>query len=166
MTESGKSLSNSKNYCSVFEKISKINDVKQNEKHPFTFNIRIWKGKCWILSEMGKFEYKMADFENHRRFSLRCLSKGLIPTSVKLKTNIKTPKAKYIIKKTEISLLNERIRSINNSIAMFRTIIDTCKNQLENIIDEATMEECLSYIERRREQRHQKTQRETFVQVL
>ena len=36
MTESGKSLSNSKNYCSVFEKISKINDVKQNEKHPFT----------------------------------------------------------------------------------------------------------------------------------
>ena len=37
MTESGKSLSNSKNYCSVFEKISKINDVKQNEKHPFTY---------------------------------------------------------------------------------------------------------------------------------
>ena len=35
MTESGKSLSNSKNYCSVLEKISKINDVKQNEKHPF-----------------------------------------------------------------------------------------------------------------------------------
>ena len=35
MTESGKSLSNSKKYCSVLEKISKINDVKQNEKHPF-----------------------------------------------------------------------------------------------------------------------------------
>ena len=75
---------------------------------------------------------------------------------MKLKTNIKTPKAKYIIKKTEISLLNERIRSINNSIAMFRTIIDACKNQLENIIDDAIMGECLSYIERRREQRHQK----------
>ena len=70
---------------------------------------------------------------------------------------IKTPKAKYIIKKTEIALLNERIRSINNSIAMFRTIIDTCKNQLENVLDETAMEECLSYIERRREQRHQKT---------
>ena len=39
MTESGKSLSNSKNYCSVFEKISKINDVKQNEKHPFINNM-------------------------------------------------------------------------------------------------------------------------------
>ena len=54
MTESGKSLSNSKKYCSVLEKICKINDVKQNEKHPFIFNIRIWKGKCLILSEMGK----------------------------------------------------------------------------------------------------------------
>ena len=37
MTESGESLSNSKKYCSVLEKISKINDVKQNEKHPFIF---------------------------------------------------------------------------------------------------------------------------------
>ena len=37
MTESGESLSNSKKYCSVLEKISKINDVKQNEKHPFRY---------------------------------------------------------------------------------------------------------------------------------
>ena len=40
---------------------------------------------------------------------------------------------------------------------MFETIIDTCKNQLESLIDEATMEECHRYIERRREQRQQKT---------
>ena len=157
MTESGKSLSSSKKYYSVLEKISKINDVKQNEKHQFRFNIKIWKRKCWNLLEMGKFEYNMADFENHRQFSLRCLSKGIIPTSVKLKTSIKTLKAKYIIRKAEISLLNERIRSINNSIAMFKIVIDTCRNQLESIIDEATMEECHIYIERRREQRHQKT---------
>ena len=35
MTESGKSLSNSKKYCSLLEKILGIYDVKQNEKHPF-----------------------------------------------------------------------------------------------------------------------------------
>ena len=104
-----------------------------------------------------KFEYKVVDFKNHRQFSLRCLNKGIILTSVKLKTNIKTPKAKCIIKKAEISLLNERIRLINNSIAMFEIIIDTCKNQLESLTDEATMEECHRYMERRREQRHQKT---------
>ena len=47
---------------------------------------------------------------------------GIIPTNVRLKTNIKTPKGKYIIKKAELALLNERMRSINNSITMFKTM--------------------------------------------
>ena len=123
------------------------------------------KESVGIYQRWEKFEYKMADFQNHRWFSLRCLSKGLIPTSVKLKTNIKIPKGKCIIRKAEISLLNERIRSINNSITMFKTVRDTCINQLESIVDEATMEECHRCIESRREQRHQKT-RETPVQIL
>ena len=56
----------------------------------------------------------------------------------------------YIIKKAEISLLNERIRSINNSITMFRTMRDTCINQLESMVDKKTMEECYMYIEKKR----------------
>ena len=97
----------------------------------------------------------MADFLNHRCFSLRCLSKGIIPTSVRLKSNIKTPKGKYIIRRAELALLNERIRAINNSIAMFKIVIDTCMNQLESILDRRTMEDCHTYIEYRREGRHQ-----------
>ena len=49
---------------------------------------------------------KMADFKNHRRFLLRCISKGIIPVSVKLKSNVKTPKGNYIVKKAERALLN------------------------------------------------------------
>ena len=103
-----------------------------------------------IYQRWEKFEYKMVDFQNHRCFSLRCLSKGIIPTSVRLKTNIKTPKGKYIIKKAELALLNERIRSINNSITIFKTTRDTCINQLESIVDKETMEECYMYVKRRR----------------
>ena len=110
-----------------------------------------------IYRRWEKFEYKMADFLNHRHFFLRCLSKGLIPTSVRLKSNIKTPKGKYIIKKAELALLNERIRVINNSIAMFKIVIDTCMKQLEDTLDKETMEDCYMYIEYRREGRHQKT---------
>ena len=110
-----------------------------------------------IYCRWEKFEYKMADFQNHRHFSLGCLSKGIIPTSVRLKTNIKTPKGKYIVKKAELALLNERIRSINNSVTMFRTIRDTCINQLESMLDKRTMEERYIYMEVRREQRHWKT---------
>ena len=38
-------------------------------------NLRWWE----------KLEMKMADFKNHRRFTLRCLSQGLVPVSIKLK---------------------------------------------------------------------------------
>ena len=32
-----------------------------------------------------KMEGKVSDFKNHRRFSLRCLDKDLVPVSLKLK---------------------------------------------------------------------------------
>ena len=99
----------------------------------------------------------MADFSNHRRFSLRCLSKGLIPVSVRLKSNIKTPKGRQIIKKAEIALLNERVRSINNSLTMFTIQRDTCINQLKDNLDKETMEKCERCIKEKREIRHLKT---------
>ena len=52
--------------------------------------------------------------------------------------------------------MRESDRSIIQ-LPCFEIIIDTCKNQLEILTDEANMEECHRYIERRREQRHQKT---------
>ena len=57
----------------------------------------------------------MADFQNHQRFTLRCLSKDLIPVSIKLKTTVKTPKGIYIVRKAERMLMNERIRLINTT---------------------------------------------------
>ena len=55
--------------------------------------------RCW-----ENLEYKITDFENHPRFSLRCLSKDIIPVSVRLKSNIKTPKGKHIVRKAERKL--------------------------------------------------------------
>ena len=77
-----------------------------------------------IYRRWEKYEYKMADFQNHQRFSLRCLSNNIIPTSVRLKSTIRTPKAKYIIHRAEKALLNERIRSITNTISMFKILRD------------------------------------------
>ena len=104
-----------------------------------------------------KLEMKMVDFSNHRRFSLRCLSKGLIPTSIKLKSNIRTPKGQHIIYKAEKSLLNERIRNINNTIAMLKLQVDTCTYLLETNLDGKIMEECIKFIKNKREKRHFQT---------
>ena len=42
-------------------------------------------------------------------------------------------------------------------LPFFKTIRDTCINQLESMVDKETMEECYMYIESRREQIHLKT---------
>ena len=98
----------------------------------------------------------MADFSNHRRFTLRCLSKNLIPVSARLKSTFKTPKSKEIIRKAERTLLNDQVRLNNNSLAMFKELRDTCIHNLNTILEDERMRECESFIKIRREARHQK----------
>ena len=107
----------------------------------------------------------MAEFTKHRRFTLRCLSKGLVPVSIHLKKNIKTPKGLQIIRRAERSLLNERVRSINNTLNMLKSQRDTCIDQLSN----DWMDKCKDFIEVGREQQHLKTlnrQKEKFNRLL
>ena len=123
---------------------------------------------AYIVSEYGKenmktfwqwekTEMKMAHFQNHRRFSLRCLSKDIIPVSVKLRHNVKAPKGNYIVRKAEKALLNEGMRSINNTITMFKYQIDTCIGQLKIRTDKKMMEDFYIFIMNKRESRHLKT---------
>ena len=96
----------------------------------------------------------MADFKNHRRFSLICLSEDVILVSIRLKSNIKTPKGQYIIRRAEKALLNERIWSINNSIYMFNHQLDISKTELEKEITKEDLNECQNFINTRREAWH------------
>ena len=54
-----------------------------------------------IFHRWEKYEKKMADFANHRRCTLRCLNEDLVPVSVRLTKNNKTPKGLQIIRKTK-----------------------------------------------------------------
>ena len=93
----------------------------------------------------------MADFQNQRCFTHKCLGEKVVPVSIKLKSQVKTPKGLQIIRKAEISLLNERIRSINNTINMLRQEKYTCIRKLKEKLDEDLMKECENFIEKRRE---------------
>ena len=104
-----------------------------------------------IFWQWEKLEYKMAAFQNHRIFSLRCLKEDLVPVSVQLRNNVKTPKAKIITRKAERTLLNERIRTINNTIAMATSKRDACMNTLLTIFSKEIMDECARLINIRRE---------------
>ena len=50
-----------------------------------------------------------------------------------------------------------RVRSINNSLTMFKIQWDTCINNLDRAIDRETLNNCHDFIKVRREGRHQKT---------
>ena len=110
-----------------------------------------------LLHQWERIEGKMSDFKNHRQFSLRCLSNDVILVSIRLKSNIKTPKGQEIIRRAEKALLNERILSINNSIYVFNLQLDTCKTDLAKKIKEEDLKNCEDFIEARREARHYKT---------
>ena len=110
-----------------------------------------------IFHCLERIQLKMADFQNHRCFTLRCLSEKVVPVSIRLKSQVKTPKGLQIIRKAEISLLNERIRSINNTINMLSLESDTCIRRLKEKLKEEDFQQCNNFIEERREARHHKT---------
>ena len=110
-----------------------------------------------IFCRWEKYERKMANFANHRRFTLRCLSKGLVPVSICLTKNIRTPRGLQIIKRAERALMNERIRSINNTLNMVSNLRDTCENQLREVLSDEWMGKCREFIEVGRENQHLKT---------
>ena len=66
-----------------------------------------------IYRDWEKMEGRVSNFKNHQRFLLRCLDKGLVPVSLKLKKHVRTQRGESIIQKAEKQLLNERIKSIN-----------------------------------------------------
>ena len=105
---------------------------------------------------LERIQLKMADFQNHRHFTLRCLAEEVVPVSIKLKGQVKTPKGLQIIRKVEIALINERVKSINNTLNMLGLEFDTCMRRLKEKIKEEDLLECISFIEKSKEARHLK----------
>ena len=109
------------------------------------------------------------DFANHRRFTLRCLKEDLVPVIICFKKNIKMPKGLQIIRRAEKVLLNERVRSINNTLNMLKTQQDICIDHVERVLNEEWMDRIKEFIEIRREKQHYKTlerQKDKFDRFL
>ena len=109
-----------------------------------------------IFRKWENLNMKICDYENHRRFSLRCLGNGIIPVSIRLKNHIRTQRSDNIIYKAEKSLLNERIREVNNTLNILKHDVYMYRNKLSGILREDLMEESLRFIKEHRESRHKR----------
>ena len=122
--------------------------IKQEFGKESVLKLQLWE----------KAEKKMADYKNHRIFSIKCLKRDIIPVSIKLRTSLHTRKASQIVRKAERQLLNECIRNINNTIEINMFKRDAYFQQLEKELDQGTLQECLNFISKVRECRHKRVQ--------
>ena len=67
---------------------------QQNEKSTSNYIRREWDRGTAIVQRVGKASVKACDYNNHRIFTIRCIHKELVPVSIKLKTALRTEKAK------------------------------------------------------------------------
>ena len=87
------------------------------------------------------------DYKNHRIFTLRCTHKELVPVSIRLKTTLRTEKARKIIRTTENQLLQARIKS-TNSILDNAKQMELCRSKLASILSTSKFSRCQGFVEK------------------
>ena len=101
-----------------------------------------------LFRDWERLWLRASDYKNHRIFTLRCLHKELIPVSIKLKSTLKTEKARKIIRKTEKDLLQARIKAINSILDNIAKQTEECKSQLPSIISAQRLRECQGFVDK------------------
>ena len=104
-----------------------------------------------LLWEWESLEIKDSDYRNHQRFTLRCISKDLIPDSVRLKSIINIKIAKQIVHRAERHLLQDRVKGINGILWDNAIKLDTWRSRLLSLVTTTTMEKCTDFINKVRE---------------
>ena len=101
-----------------------------------------------MLRDWERLQLRESDYKNHRIFTLRCLHKDLVPVSIKLKSTLKTDRAKKIVRKAEKDLIQARIKSINSILDNVAKQTEECRSQLASIILTERLRECQCFIDK------------------
>ena len=112
-----------------------------------------------LLQLWEKYTLKECEYKNHRIFTLRCIYKGVILVSVRLKSEGSklTKRAREIILKAEKQLLWDRVRCINAMLEDSRKAINKCREDLVSRVTNTTdRHKCSSFIEKVSEDRFTK----------
>ena len=91
---------------------------------------------------------RASDYKNHRIFTLRCLHKDLVPVSIKLKSTLKTDRAKKIIRKAEKDLIEAIIKAINSILDNVGKQTELCRSSLASFISTQRLRECQGFIDK------------------
>ena len=101
-----------------------------------------------LFRDWERLWLKASDYKKHRIFTLRCIHRDLVPVSIKLKTTIKTDKARKIIKNAEENLLQARVKAINSILDNVGKQTELCRSKLVSILSTQRFRECQGLIEK------------------
>ena len=91
------------------------------------------------LGEMWQWEKgagKWVDYKNHRIFTLRCISNGLVLVSVRLNSNIKdiSSSTRNILRRAERQLLQDGVKCINGILQGIKVRIASSKSRFFTLV--------------------------------
>ena len=99
-------------------------------------------------------------------FNVRLLtSKELVPVGLRLKTTLKTEKARKIMRKAEMDLLQARVKSINSILGDNTKQIELSRSKLASIVSATIMDKCQQFIDKVSKLRFLKNYRKAGQQI-
>ena len=105
--------------------------------------------EAWhMFRDWERLWLRASNYKNHRIFTLTCLHKELKPVSIKLKSTLKTEKAKKMIRKAEKDLLQARIKAINSILDNVAKQTELFRSQLASIISAQRLRESQGSIDK------------------
>ena len=121
-------------------------------------------GLLKLLRDWEKFQFRQCNFKNHRIFTLRCIHSELIPVSIRLKSTLKSERAKEILRMAE-KLLQSRLKSINSLLDKNAKQLEPTRSKIASILTPLNYQECQDFIDKTKEKRFIKV-RERQVRKL
>ena len=101
-----------------------------------------------LFRDWERLQLRASDYKNHRIFTLRSIHKELVIVSIKLKTTLKTEKARKIIKSAEKHLLQAIIKSINSILDNNAKQTELCRSKLVSILSTPMFRKCQTLLKR------------------
>ena len=143
------SLSTNTTRCTVPENTSLLQDLISSMRNLHQILLQEYgvEAQC-LFRDWERLWLRASDYKNHRIFTLRCLHKDLIPVSIKLKSTLKTEKARKIIRKAEKDLLQARVKAINSILDNATKKTEECRSQLASIISAQRLRECQGFVDK------------------
>ena len=103
-----------------------------------------------------KLQLRASQYKNHRIFTLRCIHNDLVPSSIKLKSTLKSTRANQILRKAEKDLLQARVKSINYILDQTSKQLEECRSKLATIVSTQKLRECQDFVDKVGETRFNK----------